>query len=1211
MKKKIKTFFKRNINTFLFIILIYFPIYLNLEYKLINLNLVSEIKIIIKGEGNANILFEYFEDKPDIVIINDNNEGIKNKMKYNLKSQNNIIIMKWNNSLKNCSKMFYQLSNIISFDFSNFDSSKVTNMEFMFCGCISLTSLDLSNFDTSKVNNMQGLFSGCESLQTLIFKNYNTSSVTNMQSMFLGCSSLSFLNLNSYDTSLVTNLNYMFMDCVSLTNLDLNNFDTSNVQSMISMFNGCSSLKYYCINEIKAKEILKEFPQNSINNCSYFINSENKKDSQDDEYINKCKNNDSYKFEYNNACYNSCPKRTHISLNISNLCEDLNCENYYNFNQDECITEIPKGFYLNDSILKTIDKCHNDCQTCDKKNATNNTNCNSCKDNSKYLYFGNCVSHCPNDYYNDSFNNKICITKCRNYSYESVLNDLCISCNNEYHYYPKYNENSNKEKFINCYNNPEGFFLKDKNYYQCYKTCKYCFGFGNETYNNCSECKINYTFNIFENDHNCYEQCKYNYFFDYLNKYRCTSDYNCPHNFSKLISEKRKCIDNCSNDDIYKYEFNNICFKSNEINLTKLESDIYLNINNSIDYFNNKYKINISNNNISNKDNIINNIKNDITNGSLNSLISNIIEGEKKDLIIKDDNINYQITSSYNQNNNKYTNSSTLILGECEDILKREYKIKNNQTLIIFKIDYFQPYSLIPIIGYEIYHPVSKKKLDLSPCKDIFVNYNIPAYIDEENLFKYDPENEYYTDECYPSTSDSGTDILINDRHNEFNNNNMSLCENNCTFTRYDNETKKVNCECGIKSKQLVISEFINKTDILSYNFINKKETSNMITMKCYYTLFTKNGLIKNIGSYILLFTILLFLISLILFYKCGYPLLENDIREIMNSKEKNNYNLENINETINTNEKDKKKNEKSIPKTIKRRKKKNKTKHIYNEGSKIKINNRDNRKPFKTLNLKDNTKENNEKVYIRKSNTKIQKNLSKKFNNSIKYNDFELNSLSYQEAIKYDKRTFFKYYISLIRTKQPLIFSFCPIKDYNSMIIKIDLFFLSFSIYCFFNTLFFDEQTIHKIYEEKGIYNFVYLVPHILYSFLISHTVFTIIKYFSLSERNLYEIKQEKSLDLADEIISKVKKSLIIKYICFYCLSILFLLFFWYYLSSYCSVYRNSQIYLIKNILISFSFSLAYPFIINLISAIFRSYSLNDNKRKCNYKISKIIQFI
>ena len=171
--------------------------------------------------------------------------------------------------------------------------------------------------------------------------------------------------------------------------------------------------------------------------------------------------------------------------------------------------------------------------------------------------------------------------------------------------------------------------------------------------------------------------------------------------------------------------------------------------------------------------------------------------------------------------------------------------------------------------------------------------------------------------------------------------------------------------------------------------------------------------------------------------------------------------------------------------------------------------------------------------------------------------------------------------------------------------------FFLSFSIYYFINNLFFDEKTIHKIYEDEGIYNFFYLTPHIIYSFIISHTLVVIIKYFSLSEKNICEIKKEKSFEIANDKITIAKRYIIIKYILFFCLSILFLLFFWYYLSSFSAVYANTQKYLIKNILISFGFSFIYPFIINLLPSFLRIYALKDHYRKCIFNFSKIIQFI
>ena len=56
--------------------------------------------------------------------------------------------------------------------------------------------------------------------------------------------------------------------------------------------------------------------------------------------------------------------------------------------------------------------------------------------------------------------------------------------------------------------------------------------------------------------------------------------------------------------------------------------------------------------------------------------------------------------------------------------------------------------------------------------------------------------------------------------------------------------------------------------------------------------------------------------------------------------------------------------------------------------------------------------------------------------------NDYELNELQYEDALKKDKRTFFQLYLSLIKTKHLLLFSFFQYKDYNSLILKIYIFF-------------------------------------------------------------------------------------------------------------------------------------------------------------------------
>ena len=226
-------------------------------------------------------------------------------------------------------------------------------------------------------------------------------------------------------------------------------------------------------------------------------------------------------------------------------------------------------------------------------------------------------------------------------------------------------------------------------------------------------------------------------------------------------------------------------------------------------------------------------------------------------------------------------------------------------------------------------------------------------------------------------------------------------------------------------------------------------------------------------------------------------------------------------------------------------------------------------------------------------------------------YNDLELNTMDYNDALENDKRTNMLIYLSFIRTKHPFIFSFFPNKDYNISIIKINLFFLSFSIYFAINTFFFDYTIIHQIYEDKGNYSISYFSPQIIYSFLIAYFFSVIIKFFVLSERNLLELKHEKTLKKAKGKVEKIKQLLIIKNTCYFFIVLLFLFFFWYYLSYFCAVYQNSQIILIKNTLLSFSISLIYPFIINIIPVIVRRFSLSAKNRECIYKANIYIQYI
>ena len=176
--------------------------------------------------------------------------------------------------------MFFDMSNLIALDLSNFDTSMVTNMNGMFAGISKLTTLNLSSFDTSKVMDMGHMFSGMSNLTALDLSNFDTSYVTDMRSMFSSMSSLATLNPSNFDTSKVTNMNGMFYGMRSLTTLDLSNFDTSKVWDMEDMFGDMSSLTTLDLSNFDTSKVMSM-------NYMFFLNDKDKiKDKLEKIYVN-------------------------------------------------------------------------------------------------------------------------------------------------------------------------------------------------------------------------------------------------------------------------------------------------------------------------------------------------------------------------------------------------------------------------------------------------------------------------------------------------------------------------------------------------------------------------------------------------------------------------------------------------------------------------------------------------------------------------------------------------------------------------------------------------------------------------------------------------------------------------------------------------------------------------------------------------------------
>ena len=261
-----------------------------------------------------------------------------------------------------------------------------------------------------------------------------------------------------------------------------------------------------------------------------------------------------------------------------------------------------------------------------------------------------------------------------------------------------------------------------------------------------------------------------------------------------------------------------------------------------------------------------------------------------------------------------------------------------------------------------------------------------------------------------------------------------------------------------------------------------------------------------------------------------------------------------------------------------------------------------------------DNYSQNIDKTSINKSDIVLEnKEDLEKTRKIMQYNDEELNNLEYELALKLDIRSYCQYYISLLRTKHNLIFTFFNNNDYNSKLIKIDLFLFSFVLYYATNTLFFNDNTMHKIYEDKGDFNFNYQLPQITYSFLISALINTLLKLLALSQGLILDFKRNKEKQNLEKRKEELNNKIRNKFILYFILSSFLLLFLWYYISMFCAIYNNTQIHLIKDTLISFVLSLFYLLGIYLIPGIFRIHALSNSKSKriYLYRISKVIQMI
>ena len=225
-------------------------------------------------------------------------------------------------------------------------------------------------------------------------------------------------------------------------------------------------------------------------------------------------------------------------------------------------------------------------------------------------------------------------------------------------------------------------------------------------------------------------------------------------------------------------------------------------------------------------------------------------------------------------------------------------------------------------------------------------------------------------------------------------------------------------------------------------------------------------------------------------------------------------------------------------------------------------------------------------------------------------FDDFELNEMEYEEALKHDHRSCWCMYYSLIKREHRIIFTFFVYHDYNLVPVKYSRFIFLLATDMCMNVFFFSDATMHKIFLNYGKYNFLQQIPQILYSTIVSQIIEILLCFLSLTDKHMYEIKnldkKKRNIKEVNNIFNTMSRKLFF----YFLITFISFLVYWYIVCVFCAVYENTQIAYIKDSFISSLFGFILPLILYLFPAAFRGCALKCKNNNCLYKTSDLIPF-
>ena len=900
---------------------------------------------------------------------------------------------------------------------------------------------------------------------------------------------------------------------------------------------------------------------------------------------NKCIKNclEVERYEYNNICYPQCPQYW-TDTDDDHKCK-LDCKKFdlfFNYEKTDCISSIPKGYYLENVENKILGKCHENCEECESGPTENNNNCKTCPKTKTIFYdLGNCRENCINGNYIDENSVKKC--KCSDNIECKACdeNGKCFSCNNDLGYY-QLEDNNDNSGIIKCIKDPEGYYLSGGLYKKCNEKCKSCSGGGED---NCIECNSQYEFrNDFQNDKKCYEKCTYNYYYDSNNNNVCTNDDSCP-NDMKFIESKKRCIDLCKNDNLFRFEFNGKCFAQCPDKTHISSGDNYKceeKIENTIENEDEKDKCNLKLNELDLlNDTLTDDDLNNFTtiyaskySGSDNYIIK--LENEFFKIFIYKDIVCLQNVSQ---------DAKSIDFGENYLNLLGNYQLNDPIiTIITNKTSNVSTYSFAhPDTGETLTNlNEGLRNAEIKVQEDIYSLLDnlddkrkeyIMNMLDQE-IDVFNPSNEFYTNLCFYYDSPNNKDIPMRDRASFFFAN-ISKCESGCTYQGIDFSLHKFKCECKFKSFS---DDNTGDTKVDSKNeFPKKKSSSNMGVFKCLKDLF-KSKYFKKCAGGIIMLILSAVQIGCMTFYfvKDTQKIKKHCFSLFKTFKTFSNTNMKNYanppKKPISNN-----KNMKEIPSSkLTLNKDIILVNSINNKLNKKEdtIKNEDN-KP--TLNVKEiNDKEEFElnkattEEKFEKLDGPIEKETIEKIEsieNEEMYSEFlkglinpEFNENDFDDAITKDKRTFLQFFTEKSFNNQIFIKTFYIKHIFKPFPLKIMYLVLTIELYFVITAFFYTQDYLSERFYSDEKEGFLSFIPKRLLEIIFTMIICGIIGYFCSYIfdnddylRRIFTNKININIDLA---LAEFIKSIRIKFIILIVISIIVTIFAFLYISCFNVVY-------------------------------------------------------